>query len=181
MRERRRRKVRSLRRSRPSADGWWQSLGQAGLYLAIGAPAVAIMAIIWFYSPIVTIQPAAMLNLANVNNAEFAVSNTGRVTVYNLLFQCEIIQENGGRLTTSGNIVHLPSGRVVEQSVSTVSPNENITRNCGLGAAVSPRRTVSIIATAKYTWPLVKWTGYYTRRFSSRQDQRGGIALVPDP
>jgi hypothetical protein len=121
------------------------------------------------------------LNRINANDAEFTVSNTGRAAVYNLLFECEIIQENGRRFTTSGNIVHLPSGRVVEQSVSTVSPNENITRSCGLGAAIAPRRTVSIIATAKYTWPLVKWTGYYARRFSSRQDPGGGIVLVPDP
>jgi hypothetical protein len=186
MRKPRRRNARSLRRLPPPSSGWWQSLERARLYLAIGAPVVAIIVSAWLYSPDITIQPAAVLNPPNAAGAEFTVSNTGRVTVYNLLFQCEIISENGARFTTSGNIVHLPSGRVIEQSMSSLSPNENITRNCGFGAAIAPpptaiRYPASIIATAKYTWPLVKWTGSYSRRFSSRQGQGGRIVLVPDP
>jgi hypothetical protein len=142
------------------------------------------MGMAWFYSPGITIQPAAMSNPVNVSDAEFIVSNTSRVTVYNLLFQCEMILENGTHFTTSGNIVHLPSGRVVEQSVATLLPNESITRNCGLGASASPppgvvRYPASIIATARYTWPVVRWTGSSSRRFSSRQDQKGGIVLEP--
>lgn len=182
----RQRKPTSPRRLLPSASGRWHFLERVGLYLAIGVPAIATIAIIWFYSPNIAIQPAAVLNPLNAIDAEFSVTNTGNVTVYNLLFQCEIIRDNGTHFTTSANIVHLPSGRVVEQSISTLSPNESITRNCGFGATMSPPQTVarypsSIIASAKYTWPLVRWTGSYTRRFNSRQDQRGDIVLVPEP
>jgi hypothetical protein len=159
-------------------------LEQAKLYLAIGLSAVVMIGAAWFYAPIINIQPAAALNPLSVIDAEFVLSNAGRVTVYNLLFQCEIIPENGAHFTTSGNMVHLPSGRVVEQPISTLSPNENITRSCSRGVVTSQPLTVvrypaSIIATAKYTWPVVKWSGSYTRRFDSRQDQRGGIVLVP--
>jgi hypothetical protein len=138
----------------------------------------------WVYSPDIAIRPAAISNPINVSDAEFIVSNASRVTVYNLLFQCEMILENGTRFTTSGNIVHLPSGRVVEQSVATLLPNESITRNCSLGASTAPppgvvRYPAAIIATARYTWPVVKWTGSSTRRFSSRPDQKGGIVLEP--
>jgi hypothetical protein len=161
-------------------------LEQAKLYLAIGVSAVVMIGAAWFYTPIINIQPAAALNPLSVIDAEFILSNAGRVTVYNLLFQCEIIPENGARFTTSGNMVHLPSGRVVEQPISTLSPNENITRSCSRGVITSQPLTVirypaSIVATAKYTWPVVKWTGSYTRRFDSRQDQRGGVVLVPAP
>jgi hypothetical protein len=178
----RRRQLKSLRRLPSPA---WQFLQRTGLYLAIGALAVATTGIAWLYSPNVTIRPAAALNPVDANDAEFIVSNTSRVTVHNLLFQCEIIPESGARFTTSGNIVHLPSGRVVVQSIGTLLPNESITRSCRLGASTSPPPTVarspaSIVATAHYTWPLVKWTGSSTRRFSARQDQRGGIVLVPD-
>jgi hypothetical protein len=170
----------------PSASGQWHFLERAGLYLAIGVPAIATIAIIWFYSPNIAIQPAAVLNPLNAVDAEFTITNTGHVTVYNLLFQCEIIRDNGTHFTTSANIVHLPSGRVVEQSISTLSPNEGITTHCGSGGTVSAPLTVarypaSIIATANYTWPLVKWTGSRTRRFNSRQDQSRGIVLVPEP
>jgi hypothetical protein len=180
MRGPRRRRPRSLR----GAPSRWQFLGRAGLYLAIGVSAVAIIWIAWLYSPDITIRAAAISNPTNVNDAEFTVSNTSRITVYNLLFQCEMILENGTRFTTSGNIVHLPSGRVVEQSVATLLPNESITRNCSLGASASPppgvvRYPTAVIATARYTWPVVKWTGSSTHRFSSRQDQKGGIVLEP--
>ena len=187
MRRPRRRTAKLLRRrSLQPAGGLWQSLEQAKLYLAIGLSVVVIIGAVWLYSPIISIQPAAVLNPLNVIDAEFTISNTGRVTVYNLLFQCEIIPENGARFTTSGNMVHLPSGRVVEQPISTLLPNENITRSCSRGVVTSQPLTVvrypaSIIATAQYTWPVVKWSGSYTRRFDSRQDQRGGVVLVPAP
>jgi hypothetical protein len=177
MRKPRRRRPRSPRGS-PSPG--WQFLGRAGLYLAIGVPAVAIMGTAWFYSPDITIRTAAISNPIKVSDIEFIVSNTSRITVYNLLFQCEMILQNGARFTTSGNIVQLPSGRVAERSVATLLPNETITRNCGLGASTSPTPAF-IIATARYTWPVVKWTGSSTRRFSSRQDQKGGIVLAPEP
>jgi hypothetical protein len=191
--------MRNLRRRKSGSTTWrtrrysktppailrWRFLERASLCLAIGVPAVATIGVAWFYSPSIIIQPAAALNPYNAIDAEFKVSNSGRLTVYNLLFQCEIIHETGTRFTVSGNIVHLPSGRIVEQGVAVLSPNESITRKCSFGAApASPvaavRYPASIITTAKYTWPLVRWAGFSIRQFNTRQDQRGGVALEPD-
>lgn len=150
------------------------------MYLAIVASLVTVLGGAWLYAPTILIQPGTVLNSADPQSAEFVISNTGRVPVYDLIFRCRIRARNFD-VVLEGNTEGSPFGGTVGQLLAKLSPGDSATRDCRQ-RIVLKNLTFPVLFdfTVTYTWPLVGWSGLVTRRFTTRNDADGHAYIVPD-
>lgn len=159
-------------------------LEHANSYLTIAVSLIALVGGAYAYFPSIDILANPVMNKMNAFDAEFTVTNNGRVPVYDIIIACEINSRGGHDVITEGNSSQSPIGTVGDQGIDYLPPHSSITRNCGGGFSGDFNSNLaypaSIKVTSKYTWPIVPVRSLETRTFSSRRDIAGNILLIPD-
>jgi hypothetical protein len=154
------------------------------LYVAIIASIVTIVSGAWAYSPSIIIKPNAFLISSNPLDVQFSVENVGRLTAYDLVFECTINSPSIKNFRVGATMTTSPSGELAGQKVTDLAAGESATRDCGdfegisLGGGDFYPATIDFKVT--YRWPLIRLPGSVTRHFSSRRDSSGHISIVPD-
>ena len=147
---------------------------------------IGLVGAAWLYWPTVTVQAAAIIDEGNAANAEFTVTNSGRVHVYSIVFDCTVIDRNGVRYNSAGNVLIFP-GRTIAQEIDDLAPGHSITRNCSWGGAGGPLPAFPMPYPAyfeirtPYIWPLFGLISHASpSTFASRTDGNGHHTIVPD-
>ncbi len=154
-------------------------LTHAKIYLGLFASIVGIVAASWAFFPSLSILPTVTVTDKKPSSVDFTVTNTGRLTVYDLIFSC-MIERRGRILYTEGNTVISPDG-IMAQGVGELDPGRSATRSCDVGMPIPDvGYPASFDFTIRYVWPFIHKTNSVTRHFTTRLDGDRHIMIVPD-
>jgi hypothetical protein len=102
------------------------------------------------------------------------------LTVYDLLFSCNIKSPNGSRIETKGNFVYSQDG-VMAQRVNFLAPGNSATRSCDVGAQIPDiGYPATFDFTVDFVWPFIRKPSSVTKHFTTRRGAPGNIMIVPD-
>jgi hypothetical protein len=154
-------------------------------YAELTVATLTLLGSSWALAPSLDIRASTVINRSNPTEAEFTVSNIGRVSVYHVIFYCNIKTRQFANLTIGANARPSPLGGPAGQGIAVLHANESITRNCSSGFAeqiplINATYPASFMITAEYSWPMIKYRDSISRFFGSRTSDDGTVTIAPD-
>ncbi|SDR63862.1 hypothetical protein SAMN05519103_09116 [Rhizobiales bacterium GAS113] len=138
----------------------------------------------WAFYPTVTIDPNVSLVSGNPLDAQFTITNSGRVSVFDVVLSCDVDSPQVKHLHIEANLGRSPLGRPIGQWLPKLDPGQPATRDCGQSVGiVGPVYPAQVDVTVKFRWPwpLSGVKGSTTRHFTSRRNSTGRTFIVPNP
>ena len=148
---------------------------------AVAAGITALSTAYAFLSPSLEISPVLVGSETSVLLVEFAIKNTGHLSLVSNSMVCEIFAKNG-HFIFSNNYVLTPT-RQMGQFIYELAPGVTATRNCS-AAPLTPEPVfpATIVITVNSKWPkyptIVPWTT--KAKFISLRDSTGHIQIKAD-
>lgn len=140
-------------------------------FWAFGGPVVAVVGLVQYYWPTVSITTGANLSSRDSFQTQFIVTNTGHTSVYDVSFRCGLIgtKIGIGILTNQGNdLAKIPE----------LLPNHPASRGCFGRSLLAGGPWLKV--SADYRWPLIGKVSTETMFFSAKQNDKGENQLVPE-
>jgi hypothetical protein len=155
------------------------------IYLELIVAILALFGTAWALAPSLDLRPGVVTSKSNPTNADFTISNVGRVPVYGVILTCRIKTREVHDLFVGANAGKSPLGGHAGQGISILHANESVTRNCAAGfptqiPLINVTYPASFTITVDYSWPFIGYRDSITRAFGSRTADDGSVTLAPD-
>jgi hypothetical protein len=160
-------KTRTIQRPRRWLDAWknvW----------AIVGPLVSLVGLAFLLWPQITINNIASLNPDDPLSAQFMITNSGHVPIYNVHVVCSLnVGEEGGLYLGD---VTINSSMIAP--INRISPGQGATRSCSVSSKGS--KTDNIEISVGYRWPIIWRQDEKVSFFKTVRSEGGAVFLLPD-